>query len=323
MHRRTETGTSSAGHIAVVGAGFIGQSWAIVFARSGYDVALYDADRSQSAKAGVFLDQALSQLNEAGLLNGLAPQAVRERIVPADTLSHALDGAFYVQENAPEKLDLKRQIFAELDALAKPGVILASSTSALLPTSFTEGLKGAARCIVAHPINPPHLVPAVEVVPGRSTSQETIERTAALMDGVGQSTVIMRREIDGFIINRLQGALLHEAFHLFAEGYADTESIDICVRDGLGLRWSFMGPFETIDLNAPGGISDYIERYGPFYRQLWQGNDHLPDWRACGARLESERSQILARSDMQARQVWRDSELMKIASARRRPEQDC
>lgn len=306
-----------AGHIAVVGTGFIGQSWAIVFSRAGYEVALYDASPVQCAKAQDYIARMLPELEQAGLLNGLSLSKVRDRIRTAASLPEALDGASYVQENTPERLEIKKKIFSELDAAAAPEVILASSTSALLPSSFTTGLPGAARCVVAHPINPPHLVPAVEVVPSRWTDPETVQRTATLMRRTGQATVIMQKEVDGFIVNRLQGALLHEAFRLFQDGYADTESIDICVRDGLGLRWSFMGPFETIDLNAPGGIRDYIARYGAFYSSLWPDAGHLPDWDVCGPKAERERTDHLPRSEMRSRQEWRDRKLIELAASRK------
>lgn len=315
------TPTPADGPIAIVGTGFIGQSWAIVFARAGYDVTLYDADAAQTAKAQEYIGRMLPELDRAGLLEQAGVTEVATRIKGAATLEQALDGALHVQENTPERIEIKRRVFAELDAKAAPGTVLASSTSALLPSSFTDDLPGRARCVVAHPINPPHLVPAVEVVPGSGTSAETVARTAALMRAVGQSTVVMQKEINGFIINRLQGAMLHEAFRLFADGYADTESIDICVRDGLGLRWSFMGPFETIDLNAPGGITDYIDRYGPFYQGLWPGAD-LPDWQACATKAEAERNLSLARKDMPARQNWRDDKLIELAAARRQSPHD-
>ncbi|WP_151719475.1 3-hydroxyacyl-CoA dehydrogenase [Gemmobacter serpentinus] len=314
--------TRPSGTVAIIGTGFIGQSWAIVFARAGLDVRLYDADAAQTAKAQDYIARMLPELAQAGLLGTATAAEVGQRISGATTLAAVLDGVFYVQENAPERLDIKRKVFAELDAVAAPDTILASSTSALLPSSFTADLPGAARCVVAHPINPPHLVPAVEVVPGSGTSEDTVARTADLMRAVGQATVVMHKEIDGFIVNRLQGALLHEAFRLFADGYADTESIDVCVRDGLGLRWSFMGPFETIDLNAPGGVTDYIDRYGPFYHRLWPGAGNLPDWQAVGAQVELERTALLPRNEMPARQIWRDSKLIELAAARLKPQQD-
>lgn len=307
------------GRIAVVGSGFIGQSWAIVFARAGYEVSLFDAKREQLDVAMDYITSTLPDLEAAGLLGTTGASAAAALISPADDLAGALDGAVYVQENTPENPEIKRKVFAELDAAAAPGTILASSTSSIVPSVFSAGLEGAARCIVAHPINPPHLVPAVEIVPSEKTSPETIARTQDLMHAVGQSVVTMQKEIGGFIVNRLQGALLHEAFRLYAEGYADLESIDVCVRDGLGLRWSFMGPFETIDLNASGGIRDYIERYSGFYRELWSGpgSTDLPDWNAVRHEAEAERVARLPRTDLARRQAWRDDALIALMAGRR------
>ena len=308
------------GRIAVVGSGFIGQSWAIVFARAGFDVTMYDARQEQLDVAMSYIADSVGDLSASGLLNGSDPSAVRARIGRAGSLAEALDGAIYVQENTPEVLDIKRAVFADLDAAAAPGTVLASSTSSIVPSAFSDGLSGAGRCVVAHPINPPHLVPAVEIVPSDRTTEDTVARTAALMQAVGQSVVTMKKEVAGFIVNRLQGALLHEAFRLYAEGYADTEAIDTCVRDGLGLRWSFMGPFETIDLNAIGGIRDYIERYSGFYRELWSGpgGTDMPDWTSVRHEAETERAARLPRSDLALRQAWRDSELIALLADRRR-----
>ena len=168
-------------------------------------------------------------------------------------------------------------MFARLDAAAPPDAVLASSTSAILPSAFTEGLKGRARCLVVHPINPPYLIPAAEIVPAPWTTPEAVERTAELLRAAGHAPIVMKREIDGFVMNRLQGALLEEAFRLVAQGYASVEDIDVGIRDGLALRWSFMGPFETIDLNAPGGVRDYVERYQGIYSRHFSGSSQ---WRA-------------------------------------------
>lgn len=310
--------SSSTNHrIAIIGSGFIGQSWAIVFARAGCEVRLYDLDKTQTDKAKAYIATMLHELAAADLLGGADPSAVAARVTGVTDLAAALDGAAHVQENAPERLEIKRALFAQLDTLAAPDTVLASSTSALLPSAFSGGLPGARRCVVAHPINPPHLVPAVEIVPGPETAPEIVAQTAALMRAVGQSAVVMRKEIEGFIVNRLQGALLHEAFSLLAGGYAGTEDIDVCVRDGLGLRWSFMGPFETIDLNAPGGIRDYVDRYGPFYHQLWCEDAQLPDWVAATPEAERQRTELLGRTDLADRQAWRDRKLIEIAAQRR------
>jgi 3-hydroxyacyl-CoA dehydrogenase len=183
-------------------------------------------------------------------------------------LAEALDGADLAQENGPEQLEVKRELFAELDRLADPRTILASSTSAIQCSLFTADLPGRARCLVAHPVNPPHLVPVVELSGAPWTDPSVIARARAIFEGIGQAPVTVLKEADGFILNRLQAALLAEAFRLVEEGYVTPQDLDVTVKDGLGLRWAFMGPFETIELNAPGGIPDYCSRYGGFFRRL-------------------------------------------------------
>src|SRR5262249_36893541 len=174
----------------------------------------------------------------------------------------ALDGAGFVQESTPETLQAKRAVFAELDRLAAPDAILASSTSAIVPSLFTETLNGRPRCLVAPPANPPHLE-ALHELGGRAWAPpETSAGAKAVYESVGQVPIVVKREIEGFILNRLQAALLSEAFRLAGEGYVTPADLDKTLKDGLGLRWSFMGPFETIELNAPGGIPDYCGRYG-------------------------------------------------------------
>ena len=160
-------------------------------------------------------------------------------------------------------------MFARLDAAAPADTVLASSTSAILPSAFTENLKGRARCLVVHPINPPYLIPAAEVVPAPWTDPAFVERTATFLRSAGHAPIVMKRELDGFVMNRLQGALLEEAFRLVEQGYAGVEDVDVGIREGLALRWSFMGPFETIDLNAPAGVRDYADRYQGIYSGIF------------------------------------------------------
>ena len=304
--------------IAVVGAGLIGRAWALTFARAGYEVALNDAAREPIDAALAFIDSALEDLAGFDLLDGAAPAAVRQRIKATPSLAEALAGAAHVQENAPEDLTTKRAVFAELDRQAPADAVIASSTSALLPSAFTEGLKGRARCLVAHPINPPYLVPAVEIVPAPWTDPATVERTRQIMADAGHSPMVLKREIDGFIVNRLQGALLQEAFRLVADGDASVEDVDVAVRDGLALRWSFMGPFETIDLNAPGGVRDYVTRYGGIYDRLFEQQTRQADWRGPVIdMIEGERQARLDRKDIAARAAWRDRRLMALANHKR------
>lgn len=170
--------------------------------------------------------------------------------------------------SGPERIEIKRNLFAALDTLAGAQTILTSSTSAIVASRFTEPLAGRARCLVAHPVNPPHLVPLVELCPTPWTDPATVERARAIYAEVGQVPILVKREIEGFVLNRLQGVLLAEAFRLVREGLVSPEDCDRTVKDGLGLRWSFLGPFATIELNTPGGIADYCARYTGFYRRL-------------------------------------------------------
>jgi L-gulonate 3-dehydrogenase len=303
--------------VAVIGSGLIGRAWSISFARAGYEVALYDAVSGAAEAAIGFVDSVLEDLDRNGLLSGHAPAEVRGRITPAASLAAALNGAVHVQENTPEQLDVKIGVFRELDALAAPDTVLASSTSALLPSAFTESLPGRHRCLVIHPINPPYLVPAVEVVPAPWTAPEVLERAGRFMRAAGHAPIMMKREIDGFVMNRLQGALLQEAFRLVADGYAGVEDVDIGIRDGLGLRWAFMGPFETIDLNAPGGIIDYIARYQGMYKTMWPSQQHMADWAATGPTAEAERQVLLPRARLADHARWRDRRLMALLAHKR------
>ena len=304
--------------VAVVGAGLIGRAWAISFARAGHEVAITDADAAAAEKALSFIDEALKDLQRFDLLNGAVPAEVRGRLRAARGLEDALEGAIHVQENAPERIEVKRALYGELDRIARPETVLASSTSALLPSAFTEALKGRARCLVAHPINPPYLVPSVEIVPAPWTDPAVVERTAEFMRAAGQAPIIMTREIDGFVVNRLQGALLQEAFRLVADGYASCEDVDIALREGLALRWSFMGPFETIDLNAPGGAGDYIRRYSGLYDGLFESQQRRADWQGpVMGEIERQRRQRVKTEDLEGRQAWRDRRLMALAAHKR------
>jgi L-gulonate 3-dehydrogenase len=311
------------GKVAIVGAGFIGRGWAISFARAGHAVALWDADAAAPGKALSYIEGLLPDLAAQDLLNGNSAADVLARMRGVAGLEEALAGAEYVQENTPEKVEIKRAVFARLDAAAAPGTILASSTSALLPSSFTESLAGRARCIVVHPLNPPYLIPAAEVVPAPWTDADVIERTASFLRDAGHAPIVMKRELDGFVMNRLQGALLEEAFRLVASGHASVEDIDIGIREGLALRWSFMGPFETIDLNAPAGVRDYVERYGALYKHLHSTAQGRADWSgAVLDTIEAERRKRLPTAKLQDRQAWRDRHLMALAAHKRRAAKD-
>jgi 3-hydroxyacyl-CoA dehydrogenase len=296
---------------AIIGAGLIGRAWAVVFARAGWTVRLFDAVPAQLTVARQQIVQTLADQERVGLV-GDAPAALT-RIAPCTRLIEAVTDAAWVQENLPEEVAIKQTAFAELDRLASPDAILASSTSAIVASHFTADLAGRARCLVAHPVNPPHLVPIVELCGAPWTSEATLDRARLTMESLGQVPIVVRREIEGFVLNRLQGALLTEAMRLVADGVVSPEDLDKTVRDGLGLRWSFMGPFETIELNAPGGVADYCARYSGLYRRLAADPAPSSVWEGQSAeRVADALGAPLTAAQRDQRTAWRDRRLLAL-----------
>jgi len=246
--------------IAIVGTGLIGRAWATVFAAGGFKVALWDAVPGAAAAAAKFVAASLKEQQTLGLVEDAGASARRVRL--ATSLADALKGAALVQESGPETLEAKRALFTEMDRLAGPHTILASSTSYIPCSAFSESVPGRARCLVGHPVNPPHLVPIVELAPAPWTEAGAVQRARRIYAKAGQVPIVLRKEVPGFVLNRLQAVLLAEAFRIVGAGICSPEDVDKTIRDGLGHRWSFMGPFETIELNARGGIPDYAARYG-------------------------------------------------------------
>jgi 3-hydroxyacyl-CoA dehydrogenase len=296
--------------IAVAGAGSIGVGWAVVFARAGRDVAVYDPDPARLAAAPAEFER-----RQGILPSGLRSSAARAsgRVTWHAELSDAVRGAIHVQECAPEDLSLKRELFARLDELTAPDVPLASSSSALTASSFAAELPGRARCLVAHPGNPPYLLPVVEVVPAPFTEPAVRERVTALLTHVGMSPVHVRREIEGFVFNRLQGALLREAYCLVRDGVASVDDVDRVVRDGPGRRWAIMGPFETADLNTRGGIAVHARRLGPAYARMGAERGQDDPWTdELVERVTGERRELLPLEQWEERVAWRDQALAAL-----------
>ena len=297
--------------IAIIGTGLIGQAWAIVFARAGLRVKLWDGNAQALGNATTIISQQLNELQAQGLVAD-AKQAL-SNIETATSLEDALSGIDYVQENLPEILDIKREMYARMDAIAAPNTILASSTSSIPASAFTESLPGRHRCLVAHPVNPPYLIPVVELCGAPWTDPDVVERARALMDLVKQKPVTVHREVEGFVLNRLQGALLREAFRLVEQGVVSVEDLDVTVKDGLGLRWSFMGPFETIDLNAPDGLQDYCKRYGAMYQSIAAEQTNTAAWSdSLINEAEKQRRDQLPKEKLLERRLWRDERLMAL-----------
>lgn len=296
---------------AIIGGGLIGQGWAIVFARAGWKVNLYDPGAGAAERGLAMIEAQLALLMREGQVDD--DRAVSANIRIAGTLAEALEEALYVQESAPENLEAKRCLFGEMDALSRPDALLCSSTSTIPASAFTEHLAGRGRCLVAHPVNPTYLVPLVELCGAPWTAHEHVKRAREILLEVGQQPVVLNKEIEGFVMNRLQGAVLHEAFRLFSEGVASARDIDSTIKHGLGLRWAFIGPFETIDLNSPNGIEEYCERYQGVYQSIGKTLGKCVDWQeALEQGLADERKQDLPRDELEARRLWRDERLMRL-----------
>ncbi|RWR09108.1 3-hydroxyacyl-CoA dehydrogenase [Paenirhodobacter populi] len=300
-------------HIAIIGAGLIGRGWAFVFARAGTEVRVWDPqpavlDRLPDDIAGMV--EQTAPFGQAGT----DPEATAARIRAVTTPEEALDGAALAQESGPEVLDTKRALFARLDAIAAPETILASSSSALMASRFAGGLPGRARCLVGHPVNPPHLVPVVEIAPAPFTDPAVTDRARAIYAAAGQVPVVLQREIDGFILNRLQAVVLAESLRLIEQGYVDVRGLDDTIRHGLGRRWAFMGPMETINLNAPGGAGDYLTRYGAMMAGLAQSSAREEAFTpTVAATVGAAFADVSAPETVRARQNWRDAELAALA----------
>lgn len=298
---------------AVLGSGLIGRSWAMVFARGGHDVVMWDQDPTQVDKALTHIARTLPEMEEAGILRDAG--ATLTRITGARSLAEALSGADFIQENIVERAEPKQALFAQVESLAPPDAIISSSTSAIMPSIIFGALASRARCIVSHPLNPPHLAPIVELCGADFTAQDTVTRARAFMASCGMSPIVVKKEIEGFILNRLQLAVLNEAFRLIAEDYVSAEDLDKTIKDGLALRWSFMGPIETIDLNAPQGVADYLERYGPTIRRVGESQSAARPWPDdIGTQLDAERRAAVPKEKLGDATAWRDRRMMALAA---------
>jgi 3-hydroxyacyl-CoA dehydrogenase len=303
------------GPVAVIGAGSIGAAFALVFAAAGRSVALYDPEADSLRGAQDYIERSLGALLAEGLFEGDI-DATLARIDGVTELEAAVDGAVWVHECAPENADLKARIFADLDRLVPPETPLASATSAIPASRFAADLPGRERCLVAHPGNPPFLLRILEIVPAPFTATPCTERAMAFARSVDLDPVLVRREVEGFLFNRLQGALLREAYCLVRDGVASVDDIDRLVRKGLGLRWSVIGPFETADLNTRGGIASHAQKLGPAYARMGRERGQDDPWTDdLVAEVTAQRRALLPLENWSERVAWRDRAIMRRLAA--------
>lgn len=252
---------------AVIGSGSIGIGWAIVFARAGHQVKVYDIDQSRLDYFKRSLNERLGFLMEEELLDEDAT-TISAHVTTTLDLADAVRSADYIQECAPELLETKKGLFASLIEFSTPDAIIASSTSALKSSSFTSDLASRERCLVVHPGNPPYLLSVVEVVPAPYTSVDVVARTQEILRELQLNPILVKKEIEGFVFNRLQGAMLREAYALVKDGVIEPKDIDMVVTQGLAKRWSIIGPFGTSALNVEGGIKAHAARMGESYYRM-------------------------------------------------------
>ena len=259
---------------ACIGGGVIGSGWAARFVLNGIDVTVHDPDPDTARKAGEVLDNAERVF--ARLFGDARPNRGTLRI--AASIPEAVDGAEFVQESVPERLELKRAVLAEIDAVAPADTVIASSTSGLLPSDMQRNLTCPGRMLVGHPFNPVYLLPLVEVVGGRATSPGAVERACGSYASIGMKPVVVRKEIDAFIGDRLQEALWREALWLVHDGIATVEEVDDVIRYSFGLRWAQMGVFQVYRVaGGEAGMRHFMEQFGPCLQWPWTKLTDVPE----------------------------------------------
>lgn len=307
--------------ISVIGSGLIGRSWAMVFLSGGYRVKIYDNQPGQALKAAQEVRKQLEELQQARMLRGQLSAAEQFSLLSShDDLTQALEGAFFVQECVFEELEAKQSVFQAVESHVGESVILSSSTSCLLPSNVFSRVQNKTRCIVSHPVNPPYYVRLVELVPHPDTLPAVMERTHALMTRVGQSPARLRKEVDGFALNRVQYAVIAESWRLVKEGIISVQDMDLVMTEGLGMRYAFIGPMETMHLNAPEGLGDYLQRYREGMRRVLSSFGPVPEFTGEEAEAIVQEMCDLIPNDqphLSARRERRDQLLMGLAKLKK------
>lgn len=312
--------------VGIIGSGLIGKSWAMIFASVGYKVVLFDVAKEQVTKALSSIGEELAEFESLGVLRGnkLTAEQQNELISGTDNLEDCVKDTVWVQECVPETLNLKKKVWANIDKLVTDTTIMASSTSCIVPSAISENLTHRGQFIVAHPCNPPYHTPMVELVPAPWTTDKTRETARKIMADVGQGPVSLNREVPGFVLNRMQYSLLNECWRLVRDGVVSPQDLDVVMKDGMGMRYAFMGPMETIHLNAD-GTQNYVDRYGETIYNVSQDLGDIPTgWRQQTeedkkdtANLHASMCATVPLEELDSRRVWRDKRLAALAKLKR------
>ncbi|CAH1382550.1 hypothetical protein MTP99_006514 [Tenebrio molitor] len=304
--------------IGIVGSGLIGRSWAMLFAGVGYQVVIYDIEAKQIESALVDIEQQLKSLEKNGLLRGKLNSSQQFACIKGtNKLEEAVRDAVLVQECVPENLELKRKVWKGVDDIAGPSTIFSSSTSTFLPSLFSDHLKNKKNIVVSHPVNPPYYVPLVEIIPAPWTDPAVAKKTRAIMEEIGQTPVSLSKEVPGFVVNRLQYALLNETWNLVADGVLDVKDIDKVMSDGLGMRYAFLGPLETTHLNAEGFV-DYCDKYANTIYSVSKDFKPLQKWEGPQVgEIAKQLENMVPKDKLQERRNWRDLALTKLSQLKK------
>ena len=300
--------------VACVGAGLVGQGWATIFLSRGLEVIMQDISQEILNESMKHIRMNLKFLETHGLVQKGNVEAGRNSIKTTTDITDACGHADYVQESVPDTYEIKKRVFSEMDAAAPAHVILASSASGLLMTDIQKVTTRPERCVLVHPILPVHLIPTVEIAGGEKTSRTTVQKAREFMERIGKSPVVLRREVPGYIINRLQAALLREAIDLVDKGIASPEEVDKAFCRGTGLRDPVVGPFLRMHI-AGNGIEDFIENFAQSYRYRWET---METWTsiptsAIEAVVKGTRGmEIVCEKSLGEVRAWRDEMLAKI-----------
>jgi L-gulonate 3-dehydrogenase len=299
-------------YIAILGPGIIGSSFALVFARAGLSVRIWERRDKKTALERI--GTLVNNLEGTGLEGD---GRTLHRISVFASLAETLDGVDYVQESIAENLEIKKLLFKDVERYAGANAIIASSTSGLLPSQMAIDLLRPERFLVAHPLTPPHLLPIIEICPSVRTSPEVVAAVTSLMNRVGQRPILIRMEIVGFALNRVLAGMMNEFFALIGDGVLAPEEVDAALTEGFGLRWSAIGPLAAMDLNAPGGIRDYLGRYGAVFNEVAASRGIAPALSADVIdKVSAAVERLYAHQDRMARAAHRDRAIAEIRRRR-------
>lgn len=305
---------SAAGRIAIVGTGLIGAGWGAFYASKGFAVSLHDADASARQAGYERTVGMLAALRDFGLVTSAEHDRAVAGIAVADDLAEAVADVRLVQESVTERYEVKKPLFRDLDRLAPPDAVLASSSSGLLMSELQDVMERPGRSLIAHPFNPPHLIPLVELVPGRRTDPQVLAETRDWFESLGKVAVVLGKEVPGHVANRLQAAVWREAIALVLDGVASVADVDRALAAGPGLRWALLGPHMLFHLGGgAGGIGHFIDHVGASWDKLWAD---MADWRSlppetAGVLVPGVQDEAGGRTAQEIAR-WRDEKLVEL-----------